>query len=59
MNDGEIGKMVMESKMNLSIKTLTGREVTVTEEKKQGEKKKRKEEVRRRLRWEVGLSNVV
>lgn len=39
MNDGEIGKMVMEDKMNLSIKTLARGEVTVTEEKKQAEKK--------------------
>jgi hypothetical protein len=52
-----MGKMVMEGKMNLSIKTLARREVTVTEEKKQGEKTP-KDEVRRRLRWGVGLSNV-
>lgn len=58
MNDGKIGKMVIEGKMNLSIKTLARREVTVTEEKKQGEKKP-KGEACRRLRWEVGLSNVV
>jgi hypothetical protein len=57
MNDGKMGKMVMEGKMNLSIKTLARREVTVTEEKKQGEKTP-KDEVRRRLRWGVGLSNV-
>jgi hypothetical protein len=39
VNDGEIGEMVMEDKMNLSIKTLARGEVTVTEEKKQAEKK--------------------
>jgi hypothetical protein len=39
VNDGEIGKMVMEDKMNLSIKTLARGEVTVIEEKKQAEKK--------------------
>jgi hypothetical protein len=58
VNDGKIGKMVMEGKMNLSIKTLARREVTFTEEKKQG-KKKPKEEACKRLRWEVGLSNVM
>jgi hypothetical protein len=39
VNDGEIGKMVMEDKINLSIKTLARGKVTVAEEKKQAEKK--------------------
>jgi hypothetical protein len=58
VNDGEIGKMVMEDKMNLSIKTLA-RGKLLSPRRKSRQRKKPKEEVRRRLRWEVGLSNAV